>query len=122
LETLFDVDQSGGTFLTEKTWKCTKFGQPFVIIGPVGSLDILRSSGYRVFDHAIDNTYDVIEDNTERYLTVRNTISKIQALDMHDWYLRCLDDVHHNQWQFVTKATGALDRLVQKLTEHPYII
>lgn len=118
LETLFDVDQSGGTFLTEKTWKCIKFGQPFVIIGPVGSLDVLRRSGYRVFDHAIDNTYDTIKDNTERYLAVRNTIVKIQQQDMHRWYLRCLDDVLHNQWQFATKATGTLDHLVKKLTEH----
>jgi hypothetical protein len=122
LETLFDVDQSGGTFLTEKTWKCLKFGQPFVIIGPVGSLDILRQSGYRVFDHVIDNTYDTIEDNTKRYLAVRNAISKIQQQDMHQWYLRCLDNVRHNQWQFTTKATGTLDRLIMKLTEHPYTV
>lgn len=119
LETLFDVDQSGGAFLTEKTWKCMKFGQPFVIIGPVGSLDILRRSGYRVFDHAIDNSYDTIEDNTQRYLAARNSIAKIQQQDMHAWYLRCLDDVRHNQWQFATKANGTLDRLVRKLTEHP---
>jgi hypothetical protein len=119
IETLFDVDQSGGTFLTEKTWKCMKFGQPFVIIGPPGSLDTLRSSGYRVFDHVIDNTYDTIEDNTKRYLAVRHTILKIQQQDMHQWYLRCLDDVRHNQWQFTTKAHGTLDRLAKRLTEHP---
>jgi hypothetical protein len=122
LETLFDVDQSGGTFLTEKTWKCIKFGQPFVIIGPPGSLDTLRRSGYRVFDHMIDNTYDTISDNTERYLAVRNTISKIQQQNMHAWYLGCLDDVHHNQWQFSTKANGTLDCLVKKLTQHPDVI
>jgi hypothetical protein len=122
LETLFDVDQSGGTFLTEKTWKCMKFGQPFVIIGPVGSLDILRRSGYRVFDHAIDNAYDTIEDNTDRYLAVRKSIAEIKKQDMHQWYLRCLDDVKYNQWQFHTKANGTLDCLVKKLTEHSYTI
>ena len=116
IETLFDVDQSGGTFLTEKSWKCVKFGQPFVIIGPVGSLDALRSAGYRVFDHAIDNSYDTIEDNTERYLAVRKSIDALRTQDMHQWYLRCLDDVMHNQWQFSTKANGTLDRLVKKLT------
>jgi hypothetical protein len=122
LETLFDVDQSGGAFLTEKTWKCMKFGQPFVIIGPVGSLDTLRRSGYKVFDHAIDNAYDTIEDNTERYMAVKNAITKIKQQDTHAWYLRCLDDVLHNQWQFSTKANGTLDRLVKKLTENSYAI
>jgi hypothetical protein len=122
IETLFDVDQSGGAFLTEKTWKCIKFGQPFVIIGPVGSLDVLRRSGYRVFDHAIDNTYDNIKDNTERYHAVRTVIQNIQQQDMHLWYLSCLDDVRHNQWHFQTKALGTLDNLVQRLTKDPHTV
>jgi hypothetical protein len=116
IETLFDVDQSGGTFLTEKTYKCMKFGQPFVIIGPVGSLAALRQSGYRVFDHAIDNRYDTIIDNTDRWLAARQAIQGIKSQDMHQWYLRCLDDVHHNQWNFASKAHGALNQLVSLLT------
>ena len=38
METHFDVDQSGGTFLTEKTFKPLKHGQMFFIAGPAGSL------------------------------------------------------------------------------------
>lgn len=115
IETLFDVDQSGGTFLTEKTFKCLKFGQPFVIIGPVGSLEVLRKSGYRVFDHAIDNSYDSIIDNTDRWLAARQAIKSIKTQDMHRWYLDCLDDVQHNQWNFANKVHGALDRLARLL-------
>jgi len=122
IETLFDVDQSGGTFLTEKTYKCLKFGQPFVIVGPVGSLAVLRASGYRVFDHMIDNSYDLIVDNTERWLAVKNSILEIKHQDMHQWYLGCLDDVHHNQWHFSTKGHAALDRLVSRLTAHTHIV
>jgi hypothetical protein len=51
LETHFDADQSGGTFLTEKTWKAIKFGQPFVIVGSPNSLKTLRERGYKTFDH-----------------------------------------------------------------------
>jgi hypothetical protein len=122
LETLFDVDQSGGTFITEKTWKCVKFGQPFMIIGPAGSLAALRESGYRTFDHAVDNTYDTVADNNQRYLAVRKAIIEIQQQDMYQWYLRCLDDVQHNQWQFATKASGRLDDLVRRLTENFYTV
>ena len=118
IETLFDVDQSGGTFLTEKTFKCLKFGQPFVIIGPVGSLDVLRRSGYRVFDDHIDNRYDLIVDNTDRWLATRRAIKSIKDQDMHKWYRDCLPDVHHNQWNYVHKAHGALDQLVHLLTVH----
>lgn len=119
IETLFDVDQSGGTFLTEKTYKCLKFGQPFIIIGPVRSLESLRRAGYRVFDHAIDNSYDAITDNTERWLAARQAILSIRQKDMHQWYLECLDDVRHNQWNFSVKAHGALNGLVNLLTTHP---
>ena len=118
IETLFDVDQSGGAFLTEKTYKCLKFGQPFVIIGPVGSLAVLRRSGYRVFDHMIDNTYDSMVDNTERWMAARQSIMDIKSQDMHQWYLGCLEDVHHNQWNFATKNHAALDRLARRLTNH----
>jgi hypothetical protein len=122
LETLFDVDQSGGTFLTEKTFKCLKFGQPFVIIGPVGSLAVLRRSGYRVFDHAIDNSYDTIQDNTQRWLAARQSISKIKNCDMHRWYQSCMDDVRYNQWHFTTKTQGTLDRLAQRLAADLYTV
>jgi hypothetical protein len=96
VETLFDVDQSGGAFLTEKTYKCLKFGQPFVIAGAVGSLQALRDAGYRVFDNLIDNSYDTIVDNTQRWLAVKNTIAKIKSQDMHSWYLQCMPDLEHN--------------------------
>jgi hypothetical protein len=115
IETLFDVDGSGGAFLTEKTFKCIKFGQPFVIIGPGGSLKTLRDQGYRVFDHAIDNSYDLIENNTERWLAVRETIKKIQSQDLHRWYLSCLTDVQHNQRLFESMAHNSLQSLAADL-------
>jgi hypothetical protein len=118
IETLYDVDQSKGTFLTEKTYKCLKFGQPFVIIGPAGSLETLRRSGYRVFDHAIDNDYDQIEDNTARWLAARRSIIQIKRQNLHEWYLGCLDDVHHNQIHYAGKKHGLLQRLIKKLTEN----
>jgi len=115
IETLFDVDGSGGTFLTEKTFKCIKYGQPFVVIGPVGSLAMLRSQGYRVFDHAIDNTYDLIENNTQRWKAVKNSILAIKQQDMHSWYLGCLEDIRHNQRVFMSMSHGSLQRLAAYL-------
>lgn len=115
IETLFDVDQSQGSFLTEKTYKCIKFGQPFVIVGAAGSLQALRDAGYRVFDHAIDNSYDLVEDNTKRWFAVRESIKKIADGDMHQWYLSCLDDLKHNQEVYQEKIQPSLDKLIKKL-------
>lgn len=119
LETLFDVDQSGGAFITEKTYKCIKFGQPFVIAGGPGSLQALRDSGYRTFDHAIDNGYDTIEDNTQRWFAIRNALEKIKQQDLHSWYLKCLPDLEYNQTVFNQRSSINLDRLADRLNYRP---
>ena len=50
LETLYDVGGDYNTFLTEKTFKAIKHGQPFIIIGTPNSLMVLKRLGYRTFD------------------------------------------------------------------------
>ena len=117
LETLFDADQSNGAFITEKTYKCMKFGQPFVIIGPANSLAALRRDGYRVFDNAIDNSYDTITDNNLRWAAVQKTISEINShKNLHQWYLQCMSDLIHNQQMFMQTQTPSVQRLCQQLT------
>ncbi|NBP04579.1 MAG: hypothetical protein EBU90_31755, partial [Proteobacteria bacterium] len=95
LETHFDADQSGGAFLTEKTFKPIKHGQPFVIVGTPGSLAALRSLGYRTFDHVIDNSYDSETDNTQRWIKIKSAIAKIKSQNMQTWFDSCKDDVEH---------------------------
>jgi hypothetical protein len=119
IETLFDVDQSGGAFLTEKTYKCLKFGQPFVIAGAVGSLQALRDAGYRVFDSLIDNNYDTVVDNTQRWFAVKEAIAKIKSQDMHSWYLKCMPDLIHNQQLYIQRTKPTLDRLIDCLNYRP---
>jgi len=115
LETFFDADGSDGSFLTEKTYKPIKFGQPFVIIGTVNSLHTLRQQGYRVFDHVIDNSYDTVYNNTQRWMALRNTIRQIQSRNMHEWFLECLPDIKHNQQVFNLMQNPILNILVQRL-------
>jgi len=115
LETLFDADQSGGAFLTEKTYKAIKFGQPFVIIGTAHSLRTLRQQGYKTFDHVIDNTYDEITDNTQRWLAIRKSILEIRSKDMHQWFLKCLPDIKHNQKLFADAQGVSLNKIQRKL-------
>jgi len=115
LETHFDADGSGGSFLTEKTYKCLKYGQPFILIGSPGSLQCLRTQGYRVFDHALDNRYDMIKKNTERWMATRTVIEDLKRKDMHHWFLSCVDDLEHNQRLFRSRQKPDLLRLAQYL-------
>ena len=117
LETHFDADGSGGTFLTEKTFKPIKNGQPFVLVAPAGSLQCLRDLGYRTFDSVLDNTYDLETNNTQRWLKVKHTLQQIQA-DPHDMLLRCWDDIEHNQQLFLANKSQRLNTLFTKLQSY----
>jgi len=122
LETHFDADGSGGAFLTEKTYKCLKYGQPFVIVGAPHSLKMLREHGYRVFDSVIDNSYDEIINNTQRWLAVKRCIQDIAARDMHQLYLDCVPDLIHNQQHFNSGNPVQLRNLLAALTAHSYAV
>ena len=115
LETHFDADQSDGAFLTEKTFKPIKHGQPFVIVGAPGSLAALRKLGYRTFDHAIDNSYDLVQNNTQRWQKTLQTIQQIQQQDMNAWFQRCVDDIKHNQQLFLASKYARLNSLLERL-------
>lgn len=115
LETHLDADHSNGAFITEKTYKCLKYAQPFVVAGTVGTLACLRDQGYRVFDHVLDNRYDCIKDNTLRWLTLRGVLQDLASQDMHAWFRRCESDLRHNQALFLCTKKPDLLQLAQYL-------
>jgi hypothetical protein len=88
-------------------------------VGAVGSLQALRDAGYRVFDGLIDNHYDTIEDNTQRWFAVKNTIAKIKSQHMHNWYLKCMPDLEHNQQLYIQRNKPTLQRLIDRLSYRP---
>lgn len=117
IETFYDVDQSDGVFLTEKTFKCIKFAQPFVIIGPANSLSLLREQGYRTFDHVIDNRYDSEKDNVQRWHYIKQAIRGIHDhADHQDWFKQCQDDLFHNQLVFRNRSHHTINTLLQNIT------
>jgi hypothetical protein len=115
IETHFDADQSNGTFITEKTWKPIKYGQPFVVVGPAGTLAALRSAGYRVFDSVLNNTYDTIKNNTERWVAIRNLLVEMKQTGVAELAELCQTDVEHNQQVFENRTAEPLNILLEKL-------
>jgi hypothetical protein len=116
METHFDADQSGGSFLTEKTFKPIKHGQLFFVAGPVGSLQALRDLGYRTFDSVLDNSYDQIENNTERWKKLCDSIQQAQ-FELNVRYIAALPDIRHNQQLFQQLKTQRLNTLLKTIHE-----
>jgi len=115
LETFFDADGSGGAFLTEKTFKPIRHGQPFVIFGTAHSLATLRKLGYRTYDQYIDNSYDTVTDNTERFIKLIDTVHNLSNQDLHTWFEQLADDARHNQELFVASKYNRLEQLATDL-------
>jgi len=117
VETHFDADQSGGVFLTEKTFKPIKHGQMFFIAGCAGSLQTLRQLGYKTFDHVLDNSYDLETNSTARWQKLLASIQQARPC-LAQMFEQCRADIEHNQQLFLSKKTDRLNTLLTQLYEH----
>lgn len=115
LETLYDAEQSGGTFITEKTFKPIRHAQPFIVFGTANSLAVLQKLGYKTFDDILDNRYDSEIDNTQRFIKTLETLEKLNGTDLHDFYTHCRDQLIYNQELFLSSKRNRLEELCQKL-------
>ena len=83
-----------------------------------GSLQQLRNMGYRVFDSSIDNSYDLIQNNTDRYLAARRSIAKIASLTAEErsrWFESLLPDLLHNSQLFASSKWDRLNSLQERI-------
>jgi hypothetical protein len=74
LETLFDDSRIQ---LTEKILRPIALGQPFILASTKGSLEYLRSYGFRTFGSIIDESYDTISDPVVRLGAIIKTMKEI---------------------------------------------
>ena len=64
-------------YLSEKTFKNFVLLRPFVVVGSAGTLAQIKKLGFKTFDHWFDESYDTIEDPTDRLKQVFQTIDVI---------------------------------------------
>jgi len=61
-----DIDWPGQINVSEKTAKCLITGMPFVMVSSPGFLAYLRTLGFQTYDSLWDESYDSIEDYSQR--------------------------------------------------------
>ena len=84
--------------LTEKTFKPIAMGMPFVIVGTRGSLEYLRSYGFRTFEHIWDESYDTAEDSVriERIASLLRSLDELSPEGKQDLFEQAQEVVEHN--------------------------
>ena len=80
LETLFDDDR---LHLTEKSLRPIACAQPFILAGTHGSLEYLRSYGFKTFGDVWDESYDLVEDPAERLIQIAELMKYISNWQPH---------------------------------------
>ena len=84
--------------LTEKTFKPIALGMPFVVVGTQGSLEYLRSYGFRTFEGIWDESYDTAEDHVriERIASLLRSLDELPAAAKQDLFDQAQEVVEHN--------------------------
>ena len=103
-------------FFTEKTYRCFALKHPFILLGRPGSLVELRKSGYKTFYPFIDEKYDEIVDNIERFEFIVNEIKRLCSLTKDEWNIwsaniKEIIDYNHNH--FFNRKTYDAQKLIK---------
>jgi len=89
--------------LTEKTFKPIVLEMPFILVAPAGSLEYLRSYGFKTFSHIIDESYDKETDDIlrlEKIAKLLTDIDKLSTKEKQQIHNHCLPIVEHNYNHF----------------------
>jgi hypothetical protein len=77
-------DQTGGLFITEKTFRPLLVGHPFMILGQKGILKKLTSWGFRTDFDGLDQSYDDVADDSKRFAQFHQSLK--------NWYYTPLEE------------------------------
>jgi hypothetical protein len=118
LETMIDVDNSGGQFVTEKTFKPIFNNQFFVAVSSVDHMRHLRDLGYKTFNRLIDESYDSINNHQQRFesvLALTKQLSNMNWEDLHQLYQSLEPEITHNHRYFVKGMQHRLKKVIKKI-------
>lgn len=118
LETMIDIDGSNGQFITEKTFKPIFNNQFFVVVSSAGHLAHLHNLGYKTFGRAIDEYYDTITNNQERFecvLELTKTLCSKSLDELHELYQKLQTEIQHNHQVFCAGMAQRLQSVVDRI-------
>jgi len=88
-ETVFDDTQK--VHLTEKIFKPIVMYQPFILFANPGSLEYLKSYGFKTFDNFWNEDYDNVLNKNDRFKSVLSVINSLSDLSKKEFTKLMLD-------------------------------
>ena len=108
------------SFFTEKTAKPMMARRLFVMFSGYKFLQNLRNLGFQTFDTVIDESYDLIYNNNDRWSAAFEQVQRLCKMDQSDVLAKIAPAVEHN-YHLVMNTNWEqhlLDQLQQKINQH----
>jgi len=92
-------------YITDKIFNGVACLQPFIVFSCVGYLKYIKKLGFKTFDDFIDESYDEISDNGERFVALCNELDRIKNIpldEIHKWYISIKDRLIYNRNHYLS--------------------
>jgi hypothetical protein len=105
------------SFFTEKTSKCIMGRRLFVMFSGAGFLENLRKIGFKTFDTVIDESYDLIINDYNRWQAAFEQVKKLCEMDQSEVFEKIASIVEHNYQLLMTTSWThiTLNQIQQKI-------
>ena len=91
-----ETNPTGTAFLTEKIGKAIYGQRIFVLFGGYRALAQLRALGYRTFEGLIDESYDDVQNDQQRWSRAWKTVESLAQSDPQLLYAQAQEILTHN--------------------------
>jgi len=101
-------------YFSEKTFDPMRMCMPFVLVAPPHTLQYMKDLGFKTYHDFWDESYDEIENHTDRFIKICELITHIDELP--DKELRAIVKWSHNiqQWNLEKVESFRKDRTILK--------
>lgn len=110
------------SFRTEKIVKPIAAGQPWICVSGPGFYRDLRNLGFKTFDHAIDESFDSIDNQQDRLDRIVDIVEDLCSQDLDSFLKSCYSVCKYNQQHLLELAADIEQQLPQQFFDfiRPY--
>jgi len=89
------------SFRTEKIYKPIAIGHPFIAVANAGYYRDLHNLGFQTFGHVIDESFDQIDNNSDRLARVAEIVEDLCQQDLAKFMEECYNVCKYNQQHMI---------------------
>jgi len=111
------------SFRTEKMYKPIKVGHPFIAVANYGFYRDLRNLGFKTFNHLIDESFDLIDNNDDRLTRIAAMVEDLCKSNLEEFLSAAEQNCRHNRELLMSTKTpnedfDLVNKFLMKFEQH----